>query len=344
MNQSKGTIYFRDNAWYRMENVIKMGISSFVKNRSNGYITGEIERGEYIHIIEIPLEKMKILDKCLKSYFKSYHIYKGGGTEFYNRCIIDLIEPYLKQINIDYKIYTTEEIKLINGGERIRNIPNVDKVKHIFDKLNVNDIIQKYKNKKISQFFCEKCNYCSKSKSDYTKHLSSKKHNCEKPEEYNNICNCNKKFKSHSGLWRHRFKCSSGNKDKKSINSAKIIELLTEIKNNQKTPIINNYQNNNINIQMYLNDHSKLKDEELIKPIKINRGKLMELLRECRRKVWLYETKQIVVANEIEMQKLSIIYENILDSLEKNKHDVIQIPFSQTLLYSFLLVQQNSQK
>ena len=256
MNQSKGTIYFRDNAWYRMENVIKMGISSFVKNRSNGYITGEIERGEYIYIIEIPLEKMQILDKCLKSYFKSYHVYKGGGTEFYNRCIIDLIEPYLKQINIDYKIYTPEEIKLINGGERIRNIPNVNKVKHIFDKLNVNEVIQKYKNKKISQFFCEKCNYYSKSKSDYTKHLSSKKHNCENNEEYSNICNCNKKFKSHSGLWRHKFKCNiSNSKDnnkedsKEDINSAKIIELLTDIKNNQK--------NNNINIQMYLNENFK---------------------------------------------------------------------------------------
>jgi len=111
--------------------------------------------------------------------------------------------------------------------------------------------------KKISQFFCEKCNYCSKSKSDYTKHLSSKKHNRENNEEYSSICKkCNKIFKSHSGLWRHQFKCTPTNKD--DINSAKIIELLTDIKNNQNTPIINNHQNNNnINIQMYLNENFK---------------------------------------------------------------------------------------
>jgi hypothetical protein len=62
--------------------VIKMGIASFAKDRSNTYITCEVERGEYIYVIEIPLDKMKILDKCLKSFFR-YNIYKGGGTEFY---------------------------------------------------------------------------------------------------------------------------------------------------------------------------------------------------------------------------------------------------------------------
>jgi uncharacterized protein (UPF0147 family) len=112
-------------------------------------------------------------------------------------------------------------------------------------------------NKKISQFFCEKCNYCSKSKSDYTKHLSSKKHNRENNEEYSCICNkCDKKFKSNSGLWRHKIKCNISN-SKDDINSAKIIELLTDIKNNQNTPTINNHHNNNINIQMYLNENFK---------------------------------------------------------------------------------------
>jgi len=97
MNQLKGTIYLRDNAWYKIENVIKMGIASFAKDRSNTYITGEVERGEYICVIEVPLDKMIFIDKYLKNYFKLYHIYKGGGTEFYNRCIINLIEPYLKK-------------------------------------------------------------------------------------------------------------------------------------------------------------------------------------------------------------------------------------------------------
>lgn len=145
MNQLKGTIYLRDNAWYKTENVIKMGIATFAKDRSNTYITGEVERGEYICVIEIPLDKMKIIDKCLKHYFKSFHIYKGGGTEFYDRRIIDLIEPYFKNINIPYKFFTKEEINLMNRCERVRNISNVDKVKKAFNQLKIKNIIQNYK-------------------------------------------------------------------------------------------------------------------------------------------------------------------------------------------------------
>ncbi len=152
MNQLKGTIYLRDNAWYKMENVIKMGIATFAKDRSNTYITGEVERGEYIYVIEIPLDKMKFIDKCLKHFFKSFHIYKGGGTEFYDRCIIDLIEPYFKNINIPYKILTKEEINLMNRCERVRNIPNVDKVKKSFNQLKIKNIIQNYKIKRSKKY------------------------------------------------------------------------------------------------------------------------------------------------------------------------------------------------
>ena len=129
-----------------------MGIATFAKDRSNTYITGEVERGEYICVIEIPLDNMKLIDKCLKHYFKTFHIYKCGGTEFYDRYIIDLIEPYFKNINIPYKILTKEEINFMNRHERVRNIlnviPNVDKVKKIFNELNVKNIIQTYKIKR----------------------------------------------------------------------------------------------------------------------------------------------------------------------------------------------------
>jgi len=148
MSQQKGTIYIRDNIWYKTENVIKMGISAFAKDRNNTYITGEVERGEYLLVIEIPLEKMKTLDKFLKSYFKPYHIYKGGGTEFYNRCIIDLIEPYLKTLNIEYNVLTKEEINLMDRCERLRNLSNVNNVKKIFNQLKIKNLIQKLQNKR----------------------------------------------------------------------------------------------------------------------------------------------------------------------------------------------------
>jgi superfamily II DNA or RNA helicase len=134
-----GFIYLRDNKWWENEGVIKMGITTFAKDRNNTYITGEIKRGEYICLIQIPLDKMKILDKLLKAYFKPYHIYKGGGTEFYDRGIIDLVVPYLNDTNITFKTLTKEEINSIDRCERIQNLLNAEKVKNI---------IQQFKNKR----------------------------------------------------------------------------------------------------------------------------------------------------------------------------------------------------
>jgi superfamily II DNA or RNA helicase len=144
----KGVIYIRDNVWWKMENIYKLGISSICKDRESPYITGEVERGEYKLVIEIPLAQMKIIDNLLKQKFKEHHIYKGGGTEFYNRCIIDLIEPYLQELNIKYTVLTKEEINLMDRCERVRNIPNINNVKKIFNQLNLKKIIQKLKNKR----------------------------------------------------------------------------------------------------------------------------------------------------------------------------------------------------
>ena len=227
MSQSKGTIYLRDNAWYKMENVIKMGISSTVKNRNTTYITGEIERGEYILIVEIPLDKMKILDKCLKMYFKPYHVYKGGGTEFYNRSIIDLIEPYLQQINMEYKILSKEEINVTNRFERVSNIPNMTKVKQIFNQLNVQNVIQKYKTKKTaanSPFYCKDCHCCFNTLQHYKYHLESNKHKKRISTENKDlhICTiCQKGFSYASGLSRHRVNCKE--------NQAKEVEEISKI-------------------------------------------------------------------------------------------------------------------
>ena len=49
---------------------------------------------------------------------------------------------------------------------------------------------------------------------------------------------------------------------------------------------------------------------------KTNKRKFMELLRECRKQLWLYETKQII-QNEREIELLNIIHENILNYLEE---------------------------
>ena len=142
MNQITGFVYIRENELCVLKNIYKLGIASFAKNRDDSYITYEHKRGEFIFILEIPLDKMKIIDKLLKNYFKPYNNYLGGGTEYYNRDILNLIEPYFQKLNIVYKVFTKEEIKLINRRERIRNILNRTKI-------NIKNIIQKYKNKRF---------------------------------------------------------------------------------------------------------------------------------------------------------------------------------------------------
>jgi hypothetical protein len=273
MDQSKGTIYLRDNAWYKMENVVKMGVSSTVKNRNTTYITGEIERGEYILIVEIPLEKMKILDKCLKMYFKQYHVYKGGGTEFYNRCIIDLIEPYLQQINMEYKILTKEEINVTNRSDRVSNIPNMTKVKQVFNHLNVQKVIQKYKTKKTAEnspFYCKDCCCGFQRKLNYDYHLNTAKHKnrISKQNKPSFLCSiCNKSFLHSSSLSRHKTNCKKEETVVPKMDLAAQIKELSErvekimksreeeIKKNQNSISVNCFGNEKLD---YITDNDIL--------------------------------------------------------------------------------------
>lgn len=151
MGELKGSIYLRDSECCQIHNAIKLGITKSIKDRASTYITGEIKRGQYIKVIEIPLSKMRILDKLLKSYFSQYNVYIDGGTEFYSRTIIDMIEPYLQKLNIDYKVLTSEEINLLDRLERMRHLKNMTRIKKIFNSLNLAKIIAHYRIKRESR-------------------------------------------------------------------------------------------------------------------------------------------------------------------------------------------------
>ena len=74
--------------------------------------------------------------------------------------------------------------------------------------------------KNADNYFCEKCNFICYKKSNYVKHLNTRKHNklilvntvlIEKMPKH--ICSsCNKEYKSSVGLWKHRKKCSEDGK------------------------------------------------------------------------------------------------------------------------------------
>jgi len=70
------------------------------------------------------------------------------------------------------------------------------------------------KNPKKPTYFCEKCNFTSSHKNDYSKHLQTIKHihgvngtqktqkNPETPSK-TFICSCGRQYKTYSGLWKH---------------------------------------------------------------------------------------------------------------------------------------------
>jgi len=145
MEKSTGIIYIRNNELCVLKQIIKIGITGNGKNRGDAYTTYEHVRGTFIMVIEIPLNKMKLLDKSLKNYFKEYNDYKGGGTEYYKVCVIDKIIPYLESMNIKFKVLSREEIDTLERKYRLNGIKRRTNISEIIDNLDINRFIQKLK-------------------------------------------------------------------------------------------------------------------------------------------------------------------------------------------------------
>ena len=73
------------------------------------------------------------------------------------------------------------------------------------------------KTQKNPSFFCEKCDFITNNKKDYTRHINTPKHKWKHSGEIGNkknpfICkNCNKVYISRSGLYKHSKKCLESN-------------------------------------------------------------------------------------------------------------------------------------
>ena len=126
----KGYIYIRTNEWCELKEVYKVGITTSIKDRNNSYITGEIIRGNFLKIFELDVNnnQLKYIDKIIKSKFKKLNVYIDGGTEFYNKIIIDKIDEFLLKNNIKFKLVNEDELNRLNRKNN----------------KSINDIIQKY--------------------------------------------------------------------------------------------------------------------------------------------------------------------------------------------------------
>jgi len=161
--------------------------------------------------------------------------------------------------------------------------------------------------KTATKFYCKNCDYGTSRKSSYDEHCLSAKHKknangntaatisphnsakfCENLLTYFMCDNCNKYFKTRSGLWKHDKKCSTQHHEYKHIPSKQIntnqLELFTEIIKNtiievmQNTKHINHSynttnhsHNKTFNLNFYLNETCKdaINIGDFIKSIKV---------------------------------------------------------------------------
>lgn len=147
MNQINGYIYVRNHPSYDVDDACKMGKANNIPERDTQYATGEIKRGYFEAVFEVPIEKMGIVERLLQNEFRELNVKYDAGTEFYNKKIITLIEPYLITLGIKYRKLTKQEISDLVRCNRVRKTIkkiNIQLLIHILKTKRTNNQIVSY--------------------------------------------------------------------------------------------------------------------------------------------------------------------------------------------------------
>jgi len=142
MNSTNGYIYVRNHPSYDLDDACKMGKANNIPERDTQYATGEIKRGYFEAVFEVPIEKMGIVERLLQNEFRELNVKYDAGTEFYNKKIITLIEPYLITLDIKYKKLTKQEIS---------DLVRCNRVKKTMKKINIQSLIHILKSKRTNK-------------------------------------------------------------------------------------------------------------------------------------------------------------------------------------------------
>ncbi len=119
MNSTNGYIYVRNHLSY--DDTCKMGKANNIPERDTQYATGEIKRGYFEEVFEVPSKQTVLLERLLQHEFRELNVKYDAGTEFYKKKIITLIEPYLLKLGIKYKKLSKKEISDLVRCNRVRN-------------------------------------------------------------------------------------------------------------------------------------------------------------------------------------------------------------------------------
>jgi superfamily II DNA or RNA helicase len=114
-----------------MFNVCKLGKTTQIPERDSQYATPEFIRGEFTLVVEMSSDVITDVEKMLQNYFKclGLHRKRNAGTEFFKITIIEMIIPYLRRKNINFRVLSYQEIKELTWCTRIKDLNNL-LVKH----------------------------------------------------------------------------------------------------------------------------------------------------------------------------------------------------------------------
>jgi len=140
MNSTNGYIYVRNHPSYDIDDVCKMGKANNIPERDTQYATGEIKRGYFEAVFEVP--NMGIVERLFQNEFRELNIRYDAGTEFYNKKIITLIEPYLIKLGIKYRKLSKQEIS---------DLVRCNRVRKTIKKINIQSLIHILKSKRTNK-------------------------------------------------------------------------------------------------------------------------------------------------------------------------------------------------
>lgn len=116
-----GYIYIRRHYAYDIYNTCKLGKTVNIIERDQQYRTGEVKSGYFSDVYRVDKKQLNIIDNLLKHEFKNYNVKYNGGTEFYDKEIITLVEKYFISIGIYYKKLDKNYFNKIKRKEYIKN-------------------------------------------------------------------------------------------------------------------------------------------------------------------------------------------------------------------------------
>lgn len=79
---TNGYIYVRNHPSYYVHDACKMGKANNIPERDTQYATGEINRGYFEAVFEVPYRKVESIERLLQKEFRDLNIKYDAGSEF----------------------------------------------------------------------------------------------------------------------------------------------------------------------------------------------------------------------------------------------------------------------